>query len=150
MAVWRYRLAKLFRLGGGELVELVVAQVLLLWVRLLVAIMPRGRLVGLQAPTGASVPGDGDHARAQRLALAVGRAAEHGIFRPTCLVRAVALIRLLRWHGITSARLRIGVRMREGTLMAHAWVELGGEVLGDSESKIRVFTPMAGVSPVGS
>ncbi len=50
--------------------------------------------------------------------------------RMTCLPRSLALCSLLRERG-HSAEVRIGVRHEAGKLLAHAWVELHGEVLGE-------------------
>jgi hypothetical protein len=83
--------------------------------------------------------------RAEALALAVGRAAENGVFRPLCLVRAVALNRVLERHGIKGSRVRVGVRMRNGRFAAHAWVEYGDRVLGDSEAHVGSFVELSEV-----
>ncbi len=83
--------------------------------------------------------------RAEALALAVGRAAEFGVFRPLCLVRAVALNRVLERHGIKGSRVRVGVRMRNGRFAAHAWVEYGDRVLGDSEAHVGSFVELSEV-----
>lgn len=83
--------------------------------------------------------------RAEALALAVGRAAEFGVFRPLCLVRAVALNRMLERHGIKGSRVRVGVRMRNGRFAAHAWVEYGDRVLGDNEAHVGSFVELSEV-----
>ncbi|HEU4586898.1 MAG TPA: lasso peptide biosynthesis B2 protein [Gemmatimonadaceae bacterium] len=83
--------------------------------------------------------------RAEALALAVGRAAEFGVFRPLCLVRAVALNRVLERHGIRGSRVRVGVRMRNGRFAAHAWVEYGDRVLGDNEAHVGSFVELSEV-----
>ena len=83
--------------------------------------------------------------RAEALALAVGRAAEFGVFRPLCLVRAVALNRVLERHGITGSRVRVGVRMRNGRFAAHAWVEYGDRVIGDNEAHVGSFVELSEV-----
>ena len=83
--------------------------------------------------------------RAEALALAVGRAAEFGAFRPLCLVRAVALNRVLERHGITGSHVRVGVRMRNGRFAAHAWVEYGDRVLGDNEAHVGSFVELSEV-----
>jgi hypothetical protein len=83
--------------------------------------------------------------RAEALALAVGRAAEFGVFRPLCLVRAVALNKVLERHGIKGSRVRVGVRMRNGRFAAHAWVEYGDRVLGDNEAHVGSFVELSEV-----
>jgi len=83
------------------------------------------------------------------MALAVARVAEHSpLHRPKCLERAVALDRMLRRAGIDDGRIRVGVRLREGGFEAHAWVELGGVVLGDEEWHVRTFTPVTVMQPI--
>jgi hypothetical protein len=83
--------------------------------------------------------------RAERLAVAVSRAGDYGVFRPLCLVRAVALNRLLERSGIRGSRIRIGVRMRRGRFGAHAWVEYGGRVIGDIPEHVESFAELADV-----
>lgn len=101
---------------------------------------PVGRFV-----TGAPRPAPAGDARDLRAAALVGwavtRAARYGVFRPRCLVRSLAVQRMLRRRGIHSSELRIGVRMEGGALLAHAWVELDGVVIGDSLQHVRAFSP---------
>src|SRR3954467_9756994 len=66
---------------------------------------------GDEHEAAASVPTPDADPRPAQLALAVGRAAEHGVFRPLCLVRAVALKRILDRHGFDGGIVKIGVRM---------------------------------------
>ncbi len=68
----------------------------------------------------------------------VNIAARHTIGSPTCLSRSLVLQWLLRMRGIPS-QLRIGVRLSDGTLTAHAWVECGGEVINDTPEHIALF-----------
>jgi hypothetical protein len=84
-----------------------------------------------------------------RLASAVNRATRYGIFRPLCLTRAVALSRLLDAHGIAGHRIRIGVRRDAGSFTAHAWVELGHRILGDTVANTLSYAPLAQVSVAG-
>lgn len=83
---------------------------------------------------------------AMRLALAVHRAARFGVFRPRCLTRSIALHRLLR-HARLPAEIRVGVRREGATILAHAWVELYGQVLGDRVSHVSGYTPLADFDP---
>lgn len=58
----------------------------------------------------------------------------HGMaarLRLSCLPRSLALCRLLRERGYP-AEVKIGVRREAGRLRAHAWVELRGELLGET------------------
>lgn len=138
--VGRGRWARLSSLSPRELRDLSRAQLALglSWVQ--VRTLPTGRLVDY-AVGRASGPGSPAACqRATELALAVERAAEYGLFRPSCLVRSMAILKLLRRSGIARAELRVGVRKREDQLEAHAWVELDGRVLGDRPERVATFT----------
>ncbi len=49
---------------------------------------------------------------------------------PTCLVRSCALTLLLQARG-WQPQLRLGVSKRGGQIASHAWVELGGVMVGE-------------------
>ena len=83
------------------------------------------------------------------LAKAVARAASFGITRPRCLVRAVALTRMLERNGIGGSRIRIGVRMDARGFAAHAWVEYRGRTLADHEDHVSRFSELTDVRLVG-
>jgi hypothetical protein len=87
-------------------------------------------------------------ARGRDLGHAVRRVAKYGVFRPACLVRSIALQRLLVADGIPGAVIRVGVRQSEAGMDAHAWVELEGEVLGDSVAHVRTYAPLDDLSVV--
>jgi len=152
--VSRTHLRKLTRLSRREWADLIEAQLALLLAQFRVWTRPTGRLVSHStgAPpstgeAGGALPAMDPAAlpRAEALALAVGRAAEFGVFRPLCLVRAVALNRVLERHGITGSRVRVGVRMRNGRFAAHAWVEYGDRVIGDNEAHVGSFVELSEV-----
>jgi len=131
---------KLVRLSLREWLELFEAQ----WALLVAQSMLRSRPTGGLA-TPVSTVGVADPARmpdARRLALAMLRAARFGVFRPQCLVRSMALSRMLAAHGITGSMVRVGVRRKNGEFLAHAWVELGGETLGDADEHVGTFAPL--------
>jgi len=142
--------SKLARLSPREWAELLEAQLALLSAQLMVWTRPRGRLVTStgSVPDGRETTPAAANPRAARLALAVGRAAENGVFRPLCLVRAVALNRMLERHGIHGSRVRIGVRMRGGRFAAHAWVEYHDRVLGDLDEHVETFAELTDVHVV--
>ena len=145
--------SKLLRLPRSERADLVAAQGALLAAWLRVATRRRGHLVGLpdeRTVPGARPPDERALARARGLALAVTRAASHGVFRPQCLVRAVALKHLLDARGLGGGRVQIGVRTRQGAFAAHAWVEFGGEVLGDRPEHVGTFAPLPHVTVLGN
>lgn len=144
-------LRKLVRLSPREWGELVQAQFALVAAQVLVWTRPTGRLVsstGHWSGRGAPLPHPTAMSRAQQLGLAVSRAGDYGVFRPLCLVRAVALNRLLERHRIHGSRIRIGVRMRNGRFGAHAWVEFDGNVVGDSTAHVASFAELADVQLV--
>ena len=79
---------------------------------------------------------------ARRIALAVVRAARFGVFRPKCLARSLALSRMLEAAGVSGAVVRVGIRRTGGEFLAHAWVELAGETLGDADDHVGSFVPL--------
>ena len=140
---------KLFTITPGEFSDLVLAQWYLLVALWTVRRRPRGELLRplSSAPTG---NGARDNARLERLALAVDRVARFGLFRPTCLVRAVALERQIKRANAGAAVVRVGVAQVAGELLAHAWIELEGQVIGDEEVRVRRFTPLQDFSALAS
>ena len=106
--------------------------------------MPTGEMVREETvPSAASPMTRIDDAR--RIALAVNRAAAFGLFRPKCLVKSRALRNLLDADGVEGAQVRVGVQLLNGRFRAHAWVEYGGEVVGDDPAAVARFVPMPGV-----
>ena len=81
-------------------------------------------------------------AKAQRIARLLRIAANHGLYRATCLRQSLALWWLLKRRGIP-AELRIGVRKDGAGLNAHAWVEFDGTPLGRENLG---YVPFAGLS----
>jgi hypothetical protein len=84
--------------------------------------------------------------RARELALAVQRAAQHGFMRPECLVRSLALRRLFERNGIKGSEIVVGVRREDERLLAHAWVELNGSVIGDRVDHVSRFVRLEGLA----
>lgn len=151
----RIPLRKLTSLTRSEWADLARAQLALLAAQAAVWTRPTGQLVaGADGPAGRPERGAdrpermGPTGRARDLALAVGRAAERGLFRPQCLVRALALQRLLAREGLGAARVRVGVRLAGARFDAHAWVEHEGEVLGDRTDYVATFSPLTDVRAV--
>jgi hypothetical protein len=85
---------------------------------------------------------DKERIRVEELVTAIERVADHGIYRPLCLVRSIALRNLLASQRIPGAGVRVGVRKDKSGLLAHAWVELDGRVIGDRPSHVRKFAIM--------
>ena len=138
------RLSRLVSLSERERRDLLRAQLALLRAQLAVWTRPHGKLVTPQS-LPAPVPDERHRRLARRLARAVAIASRSGVFRPNCLVRSLALSRLLEGEQVPGWHLRIGVRERTGKFEAHAWVELDGEVLADSTEHVASFEPLADV-----
>lgn len=119
-----------------------LAQRTLLAARRDVARRPRGQLLHPHAASTGAALAPCDGAWVERIATAVDRVARFGLFRPTCLVRAVALERLLRDANAGDAAVRVGVHRHDDQLLAHAWIELDGRVVGDDPSFVRRFVPL--------
>ncbi len=143
-------LRRLARLSACDLLDIAEAQIELLVSHTIVATRRTGQLVSRAAldPFGDSIPASSPtstapvNPRPEELALAVMRAAENGVFRPLCLVRSVALKRLLDRHGFDGSIVKIGVRLRRGRFAAHAWVAYNDQVLGDQEWHVKSFAEL--------
>lgn len=136
---------RLIRLPPGGPRRLALVQWQLLRTRRMCRIRPVGSLVQVGAPISES-RGRADLGEARSWALAVDWVSRHGLFRPTCLVRSLALVSLLERAGIRGATIRAGVRRQEGRFLAHAWVELQETVLSDPRHYVAQFEPWADLS----
>lgn len=141
-----YLLRKLVGLSRREWFDLLRAQGELIRAQVLVWTSPVGQLTARAAESTAGDAVQGSEPAARRWALAVSRAASYGIFRPLCLVRALALQKLLESHGLGGSRVCVGVRRQKGVFAAHAWVEYGELLLGDEEAHVRAFAPLTSVA----
>ncbi len=133
----------------AEWLDLAQAQLALLLAQVEVWFRPRGRLLA-SAPAVTAPLTVASRRRAERLSWAVTRAASHGLFRPGCLPRSVALHRLLRRAGVSGSQIRIGVRAEPRGMGAHAWVTLHGTVIGDDPVFVGHFTPIVETTPVNT
>ena len=96
-----------------------------------------GRLFGNRGP----VKRDGKPVlSADQIARLVRIAASRGPAQPTCLPRAMVLWALLRRHGI-DAGIRFGVRKIDNEIEAHAWVEVGEQLIEDAGDAEDSFSP---------
>lgn len=139
----RYRKAapKLRSIEWRDWKDMMRAQIALLRAQREMRSLPTGELVREETvPNGAYSTDRADDAR--RIALAINRAAVYGVFRPKCLVRSRALRQLLDNAGIVGAQVRVGVQLTNGRFRAHAWVEYGGQVVGDDPAFVARFDPM--------
>lgn len=104
---------------------------------------PIGNLVAAEAPPPRAtqpVP-----VEALRWARAVNRAVTYGPYRAKCLVRSIAIKRLLDRHGIAGSRVCVGVRNVGGKFAAHAWVDLAGHTIGDDAASVDRFERLDGI-----
>lgn len=132
--------------SGSNLAAFVWAQLELLRAQVIVWRRPIGRLIAGSTPQPELASDEASQAaeqRAARIARAVDRAARRGVFRPKCLVRSMALHRMLERSGIHGSVIRIGVRREGDELLAHAWVEHLGIALIDSPSAVAPFSRLA-------
>ena len=83
----------------------------------------------------------------QALGEAVNKAARHTPFHTTCLSRSLVLVWLLRRRGVASD-LRIGVRLVDGALDAHAWVECEGVPVNDLADIAQTFASFGDIVPL--
>lgn len=70
-------------------------------------------------------------------------ASQHGVVRGSCLSKSIVLEHLLRRQG-WDATVHVGGRKEGRSFEAHAWVELDGRVVNDSEDVRGRFAPFEG------
>lgn len=106
------------------------------------------RLYGFQRTKEKFTPGHVQHrgrdpsaelTHGYEIARMVNIAACRGVFKFNCLTRSLVLFYLLRRQGL-SCQLAIGAQLRESRFSAHAWVELYGTPLNDTENVGVVFS----------
>jgi hypothetical protein len=68
----------------------------------------------------------------------VRRAAQHGLFRATCLRESLLLWWLLRRRGVT-CDIKIGTSWAASRFLAHAWVEWEGGGQSDPPENLKAF-----------
>ena len=131
-------LARWRRVRPWMVAELMKGQWALLGAQLRLWTRPTGALVRPHRDEPSPAPPPADVARLA----SVSRASRYGLFRPSCLVRSLALAHLLAREGVPGPLIRVGVRRTAGSLDAHAWIELDGRVIGDDPRRTRAFTPL--------
>lgn len=85
----------------------------------------------------------GTLAESQSASRMLDAASRRGIVRGNCLSRSIALCWLLRRRGIP-AQLKIGARKIGNQLEAHAWIEVAGHAINDSDDVQTRYAPFAG------
>ncbi len=83
---------------------------------------------------------------AERLAQLAADAGIHGLVKATCLPRALVVHAALRRRGLQPA-LKLGVRRQAQGIEAHAWVELEGHPLAQTELDYAAFGEPPAASP---
>ena len=83
-----------------------------------------------------------------RVAGLVNIAARRAPFPSTCLSRSLLLTWILRRRGV-GTDMRIGVRVTQGILDAHAWVEYAGMPINDRPDIAREFAPFSEIPSPG-
>lgn len=84
-----------------------------------------------------------DVAAGHDLARLCAIAGRHGLFPATCLRQALLVHGLLRRRGLPPV-LRLGVRRKDASPDMHAWVELNGVALGETELAHTPFQTLSG------
>lgn len=135
------KLPRLRTISSEQRRDLVSAQLAILGAHRKVRTRPLGDLVAVanDRTIGGEEPEDG---LAERVAWAVLVASNHGLTRPTCLVRSLAIQQMLRDRGLPSGEIKIGVRWKDDEFLAHAWVEQGDRILGDTPGHVSSFDPV--------
>lgn len=83
--------------------------------------------------------------RAREIAVAVVRTERAGLVRAPCLARAIAIRHLIQREGLGDGEIRVGVRMSDGRLEAHAWVDYGGVQLVTTRDELQGYVPLDGL-----
>ncbi len=142
----------------SKIADRLAAQFALLRARRLLATAPIGALTTRRVGTARVADSEIQEPpraapEAQLRAAALGDAVQwtstHGLFRPFCLVQALALQELLSKAGIHDSEIRVGVRREGNSLKAHAWVRWNGQVLGDDPKHVSEFTEVDDISVLG-
>lgn len=141
------RIGKLLALSLAEMLLLAQAALGLLLTRALLAAAgynPAGRVLDRLArvPLVPALRG-GDAARAHATARLVYAAGARFPLRATCLPKALVLRSLLKRQHL-EGEFRIGVRIVDGRLEGHAWVEHAGVPLAQEPGVGERFRPLEG------
>ena len=101
--LWRAR-----RITAAEIRLIAEAQLVLVTCQITRWLRPTGRLLTSESEQQLEPATRPDYATAARIGWAVTRAARYGLFRPKCLVRSLAVQRMLRRRGIETPHLAGG------------------------------------------
>ena len=147
MNLYKARLLQFHNLNAMQKRTLLTAWLWLplFWLGLRVLGLSRFQAWLLKAPAGSGLPLTLPVIKA--LGESVNIAARHTPFPSTCLTRSLLLVWLLRRRNVVS-KLRIGVRLTQGMLDAHAWVECEGVPVNDSPDVNEHFASFGDLIPL--
>jgi hypothetical protein len=132
------------QLTWGDWLVLAQAWWMLLGFRLALRWVQFNRLEAFTCPAaGITAVPPGALAWARRRQMLVSLAARLYLPAMTCLPRALTLRRMLSRHAIP-AQLRIGANKTSTGIIAHAWVELDGDAIGEPEDIAESFKVLQG------
>lgn len=134
-------LARAFAIPFVEKRLVLEALVRIVWVRIEMSISAPSLI--LSRCTRRADTADARHSPLQ-IGLSVERAAKL-IPGTTCLPKALAVAAMLRSHGYES-HLRLGLKEQAGRVAAHAWVEVGGEVILGASCNMSDFKKLPAIS----
>ena len=143
------RITQLKDLSPQEWKVMIASLFLLPWVALLLrfkGLSASQQMLIPQAEPSTAPPGPEQLESARRISRMVDVAANHGLYRASCLKRSLVVAWFLRRQGIPF-ELRIGTARdkkkngEEHIFSAHAWIESGGEVLNDHANVRDSFSP---------
>ena len=141
----RKLLLKLLRLSVTEWRDLFAAQGAIFFAQATVWLRRRGNLVSAEINTRNTNSNGHIDSYVAELGRAIDRAASFGFIRAQCLVRSIALARLMEARGFDGAVVRVGVSRSAEKLLAHAWVEYNGVVVWDDEENVSQFNQLPGI-----
>ncbi len=147
------KLISIFRSGPGDWIRLVQAY---LWLFRAKRLMKRARgnqwLINERqsqtAPGTGSDATDEDWNRIKKRVAAVSRASRYPVSWAFCLQRSFALREWLAKDGILT-EVKYGVRKRDGSFDAHAWVVYDEKIINDSVMHISTFAVLKTLDDYG-
>lgn len=141
------RLAKVARLSGYQRRELAAALLYLPFFRLAIRVIGFDRLHRwiLRTPASRARALAGEDVR--QMGVLVNAATATVLGQGNCLARSMYLLWRLRRLGV-SGDLKIGMRLADGRLEGHAWVELEGAPVNDAKNIGDQYVAFS--DPIGS
>ncbi|CAI6036527.1 lasso peptide biosynthesis B2 protein [Cohnella sp. JJ-181] len=135
------RAARIAAADGTERRLALEALFYLMWARVLI-LLPYARYsryLGRPMTESSLQEGGVCEALADRVSLAVRRAAKLSPLDTRCLVRAMAAMRMLRRRGVESTLYLGTAKDKDGRMIAHAWLRCGSRYVTGAE-EMRGFT----------